>query len=121
MSYDISFKVKVEGLDNTFVRVGNCDANITWNVGTMIREATGLSWKNEENNGLCKEVIPYIIHGLAELTQFTEKYRQYEAPNGWGTVEGCRHFFMTIITAWHDFCDDSSTSTLADVTYFWIE
>ena len=32
MSYDISFKVKVDGLDNYYVKVGNCTANITWNL-----------------------------------------------------------------------------------------
>ena len=31
MSYDISFKVTVEGVD-AYVPVGTCDANITWNV-----------------------------------------------------------------------------------------
>ena len=42
MSYDISFKVKVEGLEDTYVRVGECDANITWNVRGMIGKSTGL-------------------------------------------------------------------------------
>ena len=35
MSYDISFKVKVEGVD-AYVTVGACDANITWNVRKII-------------------------------------------------------------------------------------
>ena len=61
MSYDISFKVKVEGLEDTYVSVGECDANITWNVREMIVKSTGLEWKNEQNNGLCKDVIPYIF------------------------------------------------------------
>ena len=51
MSYDISFKVKVDGTD-TYVPVGACNANITWNVGEIIRRSTGLEWKNEANNGL---------------------------------------------------------------------
>lgn len=55
MSYDISFKVKVEGLEDTYIRVGSCDANITWNVREMIVKSTGLEWKNEQNNGLCCE------------------------------------------------------------------
>lgn len=50
MSYDISFKVKVEGL-NRYVEVGDCDANITWNVMDIIRKSTGLEWRNEEPNG----------------------------------------------------------------------
>ena len=42
MSYDISFRVKVEGLDNVYVEPygGNTDANITWNVREMIIKST---------------------------------------------------------------------------------
>lgn len=68
MSYDISFKVKVEGLEDIYVRVGECDANITWNVREMIVKSTGLEWRNCKNNGLCKGVIPHIANGYAELT-----------------------------------------------------
>lgn len=121
ISYDISFKVKVEGLEDTYVRVGECDANITWNVREMIVKATGLEWKNEQNNGLCKDVIPYIANGYAELTKYPEKYKQYEAENGWGTVGGCKKFFRQILDDWDDFCNDSWTNKLVDVTYFWIE
>ena len=121
MSYDISFKVKVEGLEDAYVRVGECDANITWNVREMIVKSTGLEWKNEQNNGLCKDVIPYIANGYAELTKHPEKYKQYEAENGWGTVSGCKRFFRQILDGWDDFCNDSWTSKLVDVIYFWIE
>ena len=120
MSYDISFKVKVDGLEDRYVSVGECDANITWNVGTMIRESTGLEWKNEENNGLCKDIIPRIADGLAELMKYPKKYKQYEASNGWGTVEGCKRFFVQIIDDWARFCNDYDTKDLVDVTYFWI-
>lgn len=121
MSYDISFKVKVDGVENRYVEVGNCEANITWNVGEMIRKSTGLEWKNEENNGLCKDVIPYIRIGLLELVNHPSKYKQYEAPNGWGTVEGCKRFFRRILGDWDEFCCDSWTEDLQDITYFWIE
>lgn len=121
ISYDISFKVKVEGLEDTYVRVGECDANITWNVREMIIKSTGLEWKNEQSNGLCKDVIPYIANGYAELTKHPEKYKQYEAENGWGTVQGCKKFFAQIIHDWNAFCEDYCTGKLVDVTYFWIE
>ena len=68
MSYDISFKVKVEGVD-TYVPVGTCDANITWNVRKIIEKSTGLEWKNCQNNGLCVDVIPKIEAGLRTLEQ----------------------------------------------------
>ena len=56
MSYNISFKVKVEGVD-TYVQVGTCDANITGNARKSIVKSTGLKWKNCQNNGLCVDVF----------------------------------------------------------------
>lgn len=121
MSYDIAWKVPVAGLNNRYVSVGNCDANITWNLREMIVKSTGLEWKNEENNGLCKDVIPHIADGLAELIKYPEKYKQYESPNGWGTLAGCKQFFMQILDDWESFCEDSWTSDLVDIACFWIE
>lgn len=120
MSYDISFEVKVEGLEDRYVDVGECNANITYNLRDMIVNSTGLEWKNEENNGLCKDVIPHIVDGLNELIKYPQRYKKYEAKNGWGTIEGCKRFFLDIINAWEAFCEDSWTSDLVDVTYFWI-
>jgi hypothetical protein len=120
MSYDISFKVKVEGVDR-YVRVGECDANITWNVRKIIELSTGLPWLNGENNGLCKDVIPHIEKGLAELWENPEKYRPYEAENGWGTVGGTINFFSQILKDWRNFCEDYETRDLVDVATFWIE
>jgi hypothetical protein len=118
MSYDIDFRVKVEGIDH-YVSVGDCDANITWNAREIITRSTGLPWINEDNNGLCKEVIPHIELGLAELKNHPEEYRKYEAPNGWGTVEGTIHFFERILKAWRDF-KRWEDKILVDVTTFWI-
>ena len=120
MSYDICFKVKIEGIEE-YVEVGNCSANITCNLREMIKKSTGLEWKNVDNNGLCKDVIPCIAKGYSELLNNPEKYKQYEAPNGWGTIEGCKRFFSQILNDWEDLCTDYSTKRLADVAYFWIE
>lgn len=120
MSYDISFKVKVDGLDDCYVEVGDCTANITWNLREMIVKSTGLEWKNEANNGLCKDVIPHIANGYRELISYPEKYKQYEAENGWGTINSCRRFFKTILDDWESFMYDYTTRDLVDATYFWI-
>lgn len=120
MSYDISFKVKVEGIDK-YIPVGECSANITWNVGKMIRKSTGLEWNNEENNGLVKDIIPFIIKGYEELSTNPEKYKKYEDKNGWGTVSGTRKFFNQILVDWENFIEDSFTKDLKDVVTFWIE
>lgn len=118
MSYDITFKVKCEAAD-LWVPVGDCEANITWNVGQIIRKSTGLEWKNEENNGLCSEVIPKIYDGLKELTLNPDKYMPYEAPNGWGTVRGTIRFFKMIIEAYEKL--SQWEPELARIACFWIE
>lgn len=118
MSYDISFKVKVEGVD-AYVEVGECYANITWNVRKIIELSTGLPWHNEANNGLCVDVIPKIAKGLTELQCNPKKYRPHEAKNGWGTVEGTRVFFQDILKAWDDFV--RYHEELVPVATFWIE
>lgn len=119
LSYNISFRVKVEGV-NKWISVGSCDANTTWNVGTMIRKCTSLAWENEKNNGLVKDIIPYINKGLYELTNFPEKYKKYEAKNGWGTIKSTIRFFKTILDDWDKFKTDYRTEELVDVVYFWI-
>lgn len=118
MSYDIDFRVKVEGVDR-YIPVGDCDANITWNVRKIIELSTGLPWINEANNGFCKDIIPRIEHGLDELKNHPERYKPYEAPNGWGTVEGTIRFFENIIKAWRDF-KKWEDKDLVNVTTFWI-
>ena len=118
MSYDVSFKVKVEGID-AYVEVGDCDANITWNVRKIIELSTGLPWLNCENNGLCVNVIPKIEQGLKELRAHPRKYKPYEASNGWGTVEGTAHFFERILLAWDQLI--SWHEELVPVATFWIE
>lgn len=119
MSYDITFKVKVEGLDY-WLPVGDCEANITWNVREMIVKSTGLEWNNCCNNGFCKDIIPKIEKGLHELIEHPEKYKKYEAKNGWGTVEGTKQFFECILKAWRDF-KKWEDKELVDITTFWIE
>lgn len=87
MSYDISFRVRVADTDK-FVEVGHCDANITWNVRQIIELSTGLPWLNEQNNGYCVDIMPAIQKGLSELRAHPEKYKQYEAENGWARFRG---------------------------------
>lgn len=118
MSYDITFKVKVEGT-NTYIPVGDCDANITWNVRDIITKSTGLDWNNEENNGLCKDIVPKIMDGLNELQCNPDKYKELESPNGWGTIAGTIHFFWRIISAWQEF--RQQWPELIDVATFWVE
>ena len=118
MSYDICFRVKVEGIDQ-YVDIGNCDANITWNVRDIIMKSTGLEWKNEENNGYCKDIIPCIERGLRSLIDYPDVYRPLEPSNGWGTVDGVIRFFRQIIDDWRHLKRDYGPE-IANVTTFWI-
>ena len=118
MSYDISFKVKVEGVD-AYVKVGTCDANITWNARKIIVKSTGLKWKNCQNNGLCVDVIPKIEAGLRKLEQNPDSFKEYEEPNGWGSVKGTAQFFRNILNDWNDF--QQWYEELVPVATFWIE
>lgn len=120
MSYDISYRVQCKDDPKLWADIGNCEANTTYNLREMIQKSTGLEWKNEEDNGLVKDVIPFIIHGLEELERFPDKYKQYESPNGWGTINGCRSFFTRCILDWTDFTEDSWTSPYKDIVHFWI-
>ena len=118
MSYYIYFRVKVEGTDN-YISVWNCEANITWNVREVIKASTGLPWVNCEDNGFRKDVMPHIEKGLEELKNHPEKYKKYEAPNGWGAVKGAIRFFDRILFSWQEFvkCTDEE---IVNITRFWI-
>lgn len=127
MSYDICFRIPaddsehfpcVDDLYEGTVDTGYCEANITWNVGEMIRRSTGLEWKNEADNGLVKDIIPAIALGLAELERNRQKYKKYEAPNGWGTINGTIAFFRTILCDWEVLKNESPE--LAGKVRFWI-
>lgn len=119
MSYDITFKVKAEGVD-VWVPVGDCTANITWNVRKIIELSTELPWINEANNGYCKDVIPKISLGLSRLFANPEEYKPYEPKNGWGTVDGTIRFFETILREWNWFREEYGDD-LANIATFWIE
>ncbi len=118
MSYDISFKAKLEGVDE-YVIVGDCCANITWNVRQIIELSTGLPWLNEENNGKCMDVIQNIERGRYELATYPEKYRKYEASNGWGCVADVIVFFDNILDAWRKLKQENPE--IAKVATFWVE
>lgn len=118
MSYDIYFRARNS---NNFPILNVHVANITWYLGNMIVASTGLEWKNKENNGLVKDVIPHIRKGLAELIKHPEKYKQYEDPkcwyflDGWG-IKQCKRFFCEIIITW-----DHLNPELKEISTFWIE
>jgi len=97
MSYDISLKVKVEGVDK-YVECAE-GGNTTWNVRTLIEKSSGWSIQNCDNNGTAEALGKLIEKGICELENNPEQYKQYEAPNGWGTVESTLHFYKYLLEA----------------------
>ena len=118
MSYSIRFKAKVEGLDR-YIDTGYCTANISYNARDIIVQSTGLEWENDGNNGLVSQIIPFIMDGICELIMNREKYKRYEANNGWGTVSGAIDFFKRILNAWDELV--SEDIELSKIVTFWIE
>lgn len=43
-------------------------------------------------------VLPKLRHGLAQLIEHPERYRQYEPENGWGSLNGA----VKCLTSWID-------------------
>lgn len=119
MSYDIAFKVKVEGLDR-YATVGDCTASITCGARKIIELSTGLPLLSKGNNGFCKDVIPYIVHGLVELDEEPVKYKPYEDESEWVTVECAKCFLNRILSDWQSFREEYGDD-IADVTTFWVE
>lgn len=118
MSYSISMRVRVHNT-NCYLSLPITDANTTWNLKQMIQKSTGLEWKNNQDNGYAYRIIPKIQKGLNELTTRPEKYKQYEAENGWGTVEHCKNFFTWILKDWNEFVVNNDHEIVKRVK-FWI-
>lgn len=119
MSYDVSFKFKVEGVD-WYEDTGLCDVNTTWNLRKMIVKSSGLAWENEANNGYVKDIIPNIEKGLKKLKDNPAKYAQYNAPNGWGTVDGLIRFYEDILQSW-EWVKEAMPPEAYNRLTFWIQ
>lgn len=98
MSYDIHFCIR-EKNTNELIVIGE-SYNITWNVRELIKKSSGWNIKNEKTNGLASEIIDKVRKGDRELFISPEKYKKYESPNGWGTIEGVRKLYRKLIDEW---------------------
>lgn len=94
MSYDVSFKAKLEGADQ-WVYVGADWINYTANTAAMIKEVCG-SYPSEWNGKKCADMYPVLMQGVSLLLNHPQQYRQFEPVNKWGTVEGTIDFLQKI-------------------------
>ena len=91
MSYDVRFAVETVkpnkyGQRFAVVRIPEYDSP-TYNLRQMFVACMG--WDYEQGEWYPFEVfMPAIERGIHELTFNPEKYRQYNPPNGWGTLDG---------------------------------
>ena len=78
-------------------------ANITHNLGEMADHAGVYEclWHPKEN-GYTKavQIIPILESGLVVLLADPEHFKQYDAPNGWGTYKN----FVTFVQKCLDAC-----------------
>ena len=81
-------------------------ANITHNLNTMAAEAGIYEalWRPEEI-GVTKaaQLIPLLDAGLSRLCAQPDRFRAFDAPNGWGTYEGLVSFVEKYLAACKEF------------------
>ena len=84
MSYDVSFKAKLEGADQ-WVYVGDDWINHTSNTAAMIKEVCG-SYPSEWNGKRCADMYPVLMQGASLLCLHPKRYRQFEQLLGHGGI-----------------------------------
>ena len=91
------------GLDISFTQVQEVELtshNITHNLAQMAEEC-GLYyplWRPEEIFiTKASELLPLVEEGLAKLKADPEKYKEYNAPNGWGTYDNFVRFVEEVL------------------------
>lgn len=106
MSYDVSFKAKLEGADQ-WVYVGPEWINHTSNTAAMIKEVCG-SYPSDWNGKNCSDMITVLENGTKLLRSHSQEYRRYEPSKGWGTVETTIEFLERILT----YCKEYPTAVI---------
>lgn len=97
MSYDIRFGVKVDGMDGYIAVIDKPEySSPTYNLRDMF--VACMDWDYEQGKWYnCADVFPKIRHGHDELTLHPKKYRKYDSPNGWGTVESAIECLKSVV------------------------
>ena len=71
-------------------RIELFDTNITHNLGGMASEADiyTVLWRIE-NTGVktAKDMIKPLMKGITAMKKDPERFRKFDAPNGWGTYD----------------------------------
>lgn len=122
MSYDVSIKVKVQDKP-VYVTIED-GANITYNVRELIEKSSGWKIANCASNGNVIEWAEKIKHGKKELETHPKLYKQYEAKNGWGTVDSVLFFYnycLDMVKSFLNYYGSGDEEDLTDVAVVWVD
>ena len=120
MSYDICFGVKVEGMNGYIAVVDEpVYSNPTYNLRDMFVACMG--WDYEQGVWYnCAEVLPKFERGVHELRFSSEKYKKYNAPNGWGTVGSALKVLESVLKKAQEIVDGNWTWNKIPLEHLWI-
>lgn len=104
MSYDVSFKAKLEGADQ-WVYVGEDWISHATNADAMIKEVCG-SYPSKWSGKKCADMWPVLMQGISLLGLHKKRYRAFET--GYTTVESVMDFLQKIA----DTCDEYPTAII---------
>ena len=103
MSYDLRIGVKVEGMDIIAVIGEPEKSSPTYNLREMF--VTCMEWDYTQGEWYkVSEVYDMICRGIAELSGYPGKYKKFNSPNGWGTVQDA----LSALLSLRDCIDDIS-------------
>jgi hypothetical protein len=96
VSYDVHLEI-LDAESGQPVRVGNLDANHTYNTAKMIKEASGSDKFMSDWDGMrASEVAALCVRAIRALDDLPTYYRSMEPDNKWGSLETTRRFLATI-------------------------
>ena len=92
--YNVSFKVKVEGVD-VWVEIGDNWISYVVRASAMIKAVCG-SYPSDWQGMSCEKLSEILETGINELKTPGERYKMFEPPKGRGPVEGTIDFLSKI-------------------------
>jgi len=106
MSLDVYLVVDVDVGGAELKRIVLYDANITHNLGEMA-DTAGIYqclWHPEENNiEIAGQLIEPLKEGIEKLKADPNKFKAFNAPNGWGSYENFVPWCEKYLTACQEY------------------